>query len=134
MTRLRPNLLNSAPATPYLDRLPSPLSPDQALYTHRHPSHPSPPLRTAPRDIYPAAPKTKGDVKYPPFENLDECSLAEVRRFQVNPFGHIQDTCRHIPYNSGKKDFCTKTGMESLEGVFISPSPAAEKLSQACGP
>ena len=60
--------------------------------------------------------KTKGIINFPPFEALDEAALREVRRFQVHPFGSIQDTCRRIPYNSGKKDFYSKTGREFFEG------------------
>lgn len=59
--------------------------------------------------------KAKGLVNYPPFENLDEGSLREIKRYQVYPYGKIQDYCRHIPYNSGKKDFYEKTGRESFE-------------------
>jgi hypothetical protein len=60
--------------------------------------------------------KAKGVINFPPFEALDEAALREVRRFQVHPFGSIQDTCRRIPYNSGKKDFYSKTGREFFEG------------------
>ncbi|KAB5554649.1 hypothetical protein GE09DRAFT_135199 [Coniochaeta sp. 2T2.1] len=59
--------------------------------------------------------KVKGTVKFYPFEDLDEDSLREVRRFRVTPFGGIHNNCRHIPYNSGKKDFFEKTGRESFE-------------------
>ncbi|KAK7743029.1 hypothetical protein SLS63_000598 [Diaporthe eres] len=59
--------------------------------------------------------KAKGIVNFPPFENLDEGSLREVKRYQVYPYGKIQEYCRHIPYNSGKKDFYEKTGRESFE-------------------
>ncbi|OIW31621.1 hypothetical protein CONLIGDRAFT_233262 [Coniochaeta ligniaria NRRL 30616] len=59
--------------------------------------------------------KVKGTVKFYPFEDLDEESLREVRRFRVTPFGSIRNNCRHIPYNSGKKDFFEKTGRESFE-------------------
>ncbi|KKY35783.1 putative apses transcription factor xbp1 [Diaporthe ampelina] len=61
--------------------------------------------------------KAKGIVNYPPFENLDEGSLQEIKRYQVYPYGKIQEYCRHIPYNSGKKDFFEKTGRESFEGL-----------------
>ena len=47
---------------------------------------------------------------------LDEPALREVQRFQVRPFGSIQQTCERIPYNSGKKDFFSKTGREGFEG------------------
>ncbi|KAB5572737.1 hypothetical protein GE09DRAFT_1283046 [Coniochaeta sp. 2T2.1] len=59
--------------------------------------------------------KVKGTVKFYPFEDLDEDSLREVRRFRVTPFEGIHTNCRHIPYNSGKKDFFEKTGRESFE-------------------
>ncbi|KAI1437969.1 hypothetical protein GGR50DRAFT_571149 [Xylaria sp. CBS 124048] len=59
--------------------------------------------------------KPKGDINFKPYENLDEASLELVRRFQVYPFGEIQHYSRHIPYNSGKKDFFEKTGRESFE-------------------
>jgi hypothetical protein len=63
-------------------------------------------------------PKSKaiGIVKYVPFEDLDEASFREIQRFQVHPFGKIHENCKHIPYNSGKKDFFEKTGRESFEG------------------
>lgn len=60
--------------------------------------------------------KVKAVVNFPPFEVLDEHSVREVRRFQVHPFGSIQQTCERIPYNSGKKDFFSKTGREGFEG------------------
>jgi hypothetical protein len=64
----------------------------------------------------PSRGKAKAAVHFPPFEVLDEPSLREVRRFQVHPFGSIQETCERIPYNSGKKDFFSKTGREGFEG------------------
>ena len=69
--------------------------------------------------------KAKGPINFPPFEHLDEASLREVQRFQVRPFGSIQETCERIPYNSGKKDFFSKTGREGFEGTIrcISTSP-----------
>lgn len=60
--------------------------------------------------------RAKGTVNYPPYENLDEASLGEIRHYQIYPFGRIQEFCRHIPYNSGKKNFFDKTGRESFEG------------------
>ncbi|KAF9870370.1 APSES transcription factor Xbp1 [Colletotrichum karsti] len=59
--------------------------------------------------------KPRGVIKYFPFENVDELSRREVLRFRVTPFGRIQESCAHIPYNSGKKDFFEKTGRESFE-------------------
>lgn len=61
--------------------------------------------------------RTRAVVNFPPFEVLDERSIWEVRRFQVHPFGSIQETCERIPYNSGKKDFFSKTGREGFEGM-----------------
>jgi hypothetical protein len=63
--------------------------------------------------------KLRGQVRFPPFENLNEVALQEIQRFRVTPFGHIQETCLHIPYNSGKKDFFGKTGRESFEGKSL---------------
>lgn len=60
--------------------------------------------------------KAKGTVNFPPFENLDDASMREINRYQIFPFGNIEEYCRHIPYNSGKKDFYEKTGRESFEG------------------
>lgn len=60
--------------------------------------------------------RPKGAVNFHPYERLDDASLRQVRKFQVYPLGRIQEYCRHIPYNSGKKDFYVKTGRESFEG------------------
>lgn len=60
--------------------------------------------------------RAKGTVNYPPYEKLDDASLGEIRHYQIYPFGRIQEFCRHIPYNSGKKNFFDKTGRESFEG------------------
>jgi hypothetical protein len=65
--------------------------------------------------------KARGAVHFPPFENLDEASLREVRKFQVHPLGSIRETCERIPYNSGKKDFFSKTGREGFEGKDAAP-------------
>ncbi|KAL2190191.1 hypothetical protein L209DRAFT_703031 [Thermothelomyces heterothallicus CBS 203.75] len=59
--------------------------------------------------------KTRAVVNFPPFEVLDEHSIREVHRFRVHPFGSIQETGERIPYNSGKKDFFSKTGREGFE-------------------
>ncbi|KAH6659691.1 hypothetical protein BKA67DRAFT_652915 [Truncatella angustata] len=59
--------------------------------------------------------KAKGVVNFHPFEILDEFSIGELRKYQVFPVGKIQEYCRHIPYNSGKKNFFEKTGRESFE-------------------
>ncbi|KAK4226805.1 hypothetical protein QBC38DRAFT_341346, partial [Podospora fimiseda] len=61
--------------------------------------------------------RTKGNVNFPPFEDLDEESLAKVLAFIVFPLGRIMETARRIPYNSSKKDFYQKTGRESFDAV-----------------
>jgi hypothetical protein len=65
--------------------------------------------------------RPKGPVQFPPFDtDLDPTSLHQVRRFRVHPqLTEIGLCCRHIPYNSGKKDFYEKTGRESFEGEFV---------------
>ncbi|KAF4307356.1 putative apses transcription factor xbp1 protein [Botryosphaeria dothidea] len=60
--------------------------------------------------------KAKGDVRYPPYENVDDPELAaEHRKYQIYPVDHIRDYPRHIPYNSEKKSFLAKTGREAFE-------------------
>jgi hypothetical protein len=69
--------------------------------------------------------KAKGTIHFSPFETLDEASLREVRKFQVHPLGSIRETCERIPYNSGKKDFFSKTGREGFEGKDATPGQGA---------
>ncbi|KAF5979770.1 hypothetical protein FBULB1_5558 [Fusarium bulbicola] len=73
--------------------------------------------------------KLRGPVKFHPFERLDEIALQEIHRFRVKPFGNIQDSSLHIPYNSGKKDFYEKTGRESFE-VFKYEFTLAEQNTE----
>lgn len=70
--------------------------------------------------------KVKGEVNFPPFEDLDEETMREVQRFQVYPLGKIQEYCRHIPYNSEKKSFLEKTGRESFEGMIANVQEATQ--------
>ena len=63
--------------------------------------------------------KIRGEVNFPPFEKFDEDTTREVQRFEVYPLGKIQEYSRHIPYNSGKKNFLDKTGRESFEGILL---------------
>ena len=63
--------------------------------------------------------KVKGEINYPPFEDLDQEAMREVQKFHVYPLGKISEYCRHIPYNSEKKSFMEKTGRESFEGMSI---------------
>ncbi|OCK76325.1 DNA-binding domain of Mlu1-box binding protein MBP1, partial [Lepidopterella palustris CBS 459.81] len=99
----------------------------------RH-SSPSPTPTSMPRSFAPYAPaskrqkvpkdapiftkgsKFKGKINYPPHEAGDDEELAaQHHRFQIYPLGEIGKYCRHIPYNSEKKDFMAKTGRESFE-------------------
>lgn len=65
--------------------------------------------------------KTKGEVNFPPFEDLNESIILEVNKYQVHPLGSIRDCPRHIPYNSDKKSFLEKTSRESFEGQYLNP-------------
>ncbi|KAL1621830.1 hypothetical protein SLS54_005353 [Diplodia seriata] len=58
--------------------------------------------------------KAKGEVRYPPFENIDDYELHQYRIFPRR-LDHIKDYPRHIPYNSEKKSFLAKTGREAFE-------------------
>ncbi|KAK2630614.1 hypothetical protein QTJ16_001434 [Diplocarpon rosae] len=72
--------------------------------------------------------KIKGEVRFPPFERLDEDVLREVQKFQIYPLGNIQEYSRHIPYNSEKKSFLEKTGRESFEVFqYVFKVPGDEK-------
>lgn len=58
------------------------------------------------------------DVNFPPFEEgLDAIALQEIRRYRITPFGEIQQRPENIPYNTGKRDFQSKTGRECLDGI-----------------
>ena len=61
--------------------------------------------------------KPKGDVNYPPFEIQDEATAAEHLKFDVQPIGRIKEYPKRIPYNSEKKTFQQKTGMDGFEGM-----------------
>ncbi|KAI1079076.1 hypothetical protein F5B20DRAFT_581493 [Whalleya microplaca] len=114
------SLLNPAPPGPSLSRFPpSPASsspttslPDDSPFLGR----PLMPKHKMPKDaaVFTKS-KPKGVVRYLPHEALGEHALRQARKFDVWPFGKIQEYCRHIPYNSGKKDFYEKTGRESFE-------------------
>ncbi|KAH6895424.1 hypothetical protein B0T10DRAFT_215968 [Thelonectria olida] len=90
---------------------------------------PMPPMRTTKEPSNLAKSKLRGPMKYPPFENIGEQALYEIRRFRIVSFGRIHQTCSHIPYNSGKKDFYEKTGRESFEVFryeFTAPGQSTE--------
>lgn len=61
----------------------------------------------------------KGELNYPPFEDLDDEALNEIKKYDVYPIGEIQEYCCHIPYNSEKKSFLEKTGREGFEGMIF---------------
>ncbi|KAK2614051.1 hypothetical protein N8I77_000911 [Diaporthe amygdali] len=106
--RYRPSPGLSSPATSYSDDCTS-------LMFERHLASSTKPPKMVKESGGFVKSKAKGTVNFPPFENLNEASLREIKRYQVYPYGKIQEYCRHIPYNSGKKDFYEKTGRESFE-------------------
>ncbi|KAK7553076.1 hypothetical protein IWX91DRAFT_273300 [Phyllosticta citricarpa] len=60
----------------------------------------------------------KGEVRYPPHEIDDDDELAaELLKYRITPtpLRDIKKYPRHIPYNSDKKSFLTKTGREAFE-------------------
>ena len=61
--------------------------------------------------------KPKGEVNYPPYEIQDEATAAEHEKFEVQPIGRIGEYPKRIPYNSEKKTFQQKTGMDGFEGM-----------------
>ena len=61
--------------------------------------------------------KPKGEVNYPPYEIQDEATAAEHEKFEVQPIGRIGEYPKRIPYNSEKKTFQQKTGMDGFEGI-----------------
>ncbi|KAG6015429.1 hypothetical protein E4U54_003505 [Claviceps lovelessii] len=63
----------------------------------------------------PSPPAVQGTVHFPPFEDVSDGVLREIRRYRISQFGRIHRSCEHIPYNSSKRDFCTKTGREYIE-------------------
>ncbi|KAK4033766.1 transcriptional repressor XBP1 [Parachaetomium inaequale] len=113
-------LLNPEPLrAPLPTSRPAPVSPAHQTLAFRNEAAPVRPsvetLRMIETNKNPSRGKSRAAVNFPPFEVLDEPSLREVRRFEVHPFGSIQETCERIPYNSGKKDFFSKTGREGFE-------------------
>jgi hypothetical protein len=60
--------------------------------------------------------KVTGEIRFPPFEDYDEKTIADLMGFFVFPIGQISEYRRHIPYNSDKKNFLQKTGRGAFEG------------------
>ena len=61
--------------------------------------------------------RPKGKVNYPPYEIQDEATATEHAKFEVQPIGRIGEYPKRIPYNSEKKTFQQKTGMDGFEGM-----------------
>ncbi|KAK8255381.1 hypothetical protein HDK77DRAFT_498247 [Phyllosticta capitalensis] len=60
----------------------------------------------------------KGEVRYPPHEVDDDDELVkELIKYRItpSPLRDIKKYPRHIPYNSDKKSFLTRTGREAFE-------------------
>jgi hypothetical protein len=123
------SLLNPVQPEPRGTRLPS--SPSSSLCTSSS-THSSPQFSTQPiikkhkmtKDgaVF-AKGKIKGEVNFPPFEDLNEETRQELNeKYHVYPLGKIEEYCRHIPYNSEKKSFLEKTGRESFEGIVSFPN------------
>ncbi|KAL7937900.1 hypothetical protein V8C35DRAFT_290238 [Trichoderma chlorosporum] len=89
--------------------------PTKTLRTTTHESPSAPKAKSLGRADNMPKSKVQGPVNFAPFEDLDQASYREVRRFQVSPFGQIRQSYDHIPYSSSKKDFFEKTGRESIE-------------------
>ncbi|KAI3322170.1 hypothetical protein HD806DRAFT_545366 [Xylariaceae sp. AK1471] len=129
------SLLNPAPPGPPLDNRfpPSPASSsltDSCAEDTAFPDRPTMPKHKMPKDaaVFTKS-KPKGAINFQPHESLDDVSLRLVQKFQIYPLGKIKEYSRHIPYNSGKKDFYEKTGRESFEVfqyVFKVPGDDAE--------
>ncbi|QPG94794.1 hypothetical protein C2857_006992 [Epichloe festucae Fl1] len=70
------------------------------------------------RDVkhkYPSTPAAKGPINFPPFEEVNEEAVREIIKYRIPQFGYIHRSCEHIPYNSSKRDFSSKTGREFIE-------------------
>ena len=64
--------------------------------------------------------RPRGRVRFPPYEAGEDSALsAQYRKYQIHPMGNISDYQRHIPYNSEKKSFLSKTGRDRFEGIPI---------------
>lgn len=58
----------------------------------------------------------RGRLNFPPFEGQSDEIRRQVAAFHIQNYGNIRQQCKHIPYNSGKKDFQFKTGRDCLDG------------------
>ena len=86
-----------------------------------HPTPPPPPKKLKLQKDAPVFIKgqAQGVVKYFPQENCGPKTSEEIRKMSVYPYGQITKYPRHIPYNSDKKTFVTKTGRDAFEGMFF---------------
>ncbi|GAB0132707.1 hypothetical protein EsDP_00001135 [Epichloe bromicola] len=82
------------------------------------------------RDVkhkYPSTPAAKGAINFPPFEEVNEEAVREIIKYRIPQFGYIHRSCEHIPYNSSKRDFSSKTGrgfIEAFKYTFQVPDQA----------
>ena len=111
------------PPTPSVPRyLPSPSSTYRATPRPRTPSPPG--ARKKQKLCKDQAIFTRGAIRgecrYPPFEFQDELLEAQHQQFELHPMGQIADFARHIPYNSEKKLFESRTGRQWFEGRHMS--------------
>ena len=61
---------------------------------------------------------TRGTVRYPPYQVIDEHTLRRMAKFIVQP-NNPNDIALYpyrFPYASGKKEFLMKTGRDGFEG------------------
>ncbi|KAK1752098.1 hypothetical protein QBC47DRAFT_65452 [Echria macrotheca] len=77
-----------------------------------------------------ARPQSRGEVRFPPYENLNADALATLRRFGVNSVGSIQQSRKRIPYNSGKKEFSHKTGRDCFDVFQYDFRPPGDDAGQ----
>jgi hypothetical protein len=66
--------------------------------------------------------ETIGHVRFAPYHPSDVDLVRYLKDFKVFPSSGISAYPRHIPYSSDKKDFLTKTGRDSFEGMLLARS------------
>jgi hypothetical protein len=63
--------------------------------------------------------ETIGHVRFAPHQTSDLELMRYLKDFKLFPCSGISAYPRHIPYSSDKKDFLTKTGRDSFEGMLV---------------
>ncbi|KAK2606091.1 hypothetical protein QQS21_003486 [Conoideocrella luteorostrata] len=125
-------LLNPVETSPNAENAPGTgESQDEPLSHHdkKYPSDKTKQVEKAKAHTQQSSPTTVGPVNFPPFENVDERAIREIRKFQIRQFGYISSSCEHIPYHSLKKDFSAKTGRQRIEAfkyTFQLPGQSTE--------